>query len=100
MQYIYQFFMLFCLHSLGDYVLQTDFLAKTKSTNMYHLVVHCALYVLPFAMMFGMDYRILLLFVSHFIIDILKCKNRIPYDIDQLAHLAILAALFLGILDV
>lgn len=34
-------------HLIGDYVLQIDFIAKTKGQNLYHLFVHCALYCLP-----------------------------------------------------
>lgn len=35
-------------HLIGDYVLQSDFIAKTKGENWYHLFVHSALYVVPF----------------------------------------------------
>ena len=39
--------LIFC-HLLGDYVLQTPFLAETKGRNRYHMFVHCALcLVLP-----------------------------------------------------
>ena len=30
-------------HLIGDYVLQIDFIAKSKGDNWYHLFVHCAL---------------------------------------------------------
>lgn len=35
---------IFC-HLVGDYVLQSDFIAKTKGSNWYHLFVHCGLYI-------------------------------------------------------
>lgn len=35
-------------HLIGDYVLQNDFIAKTKGENWYHLLVHCLLYSVPF----------------------------------------------------
>ena len=44
---------MFC-HLVGDYVLQNDFIAKTKGTNWYHLFVHCTLYILPFYVAFGL----------------------------------------------
>lgn len=42
-------------HLVGDYVLQCDFIAKTKGSNLYHLFVHCALYCLPFVLLYGID---------------------------------------------
>lgn len=34
--------LVFC-HLIGDYVLQCDFIAKTKGENRYHMLVHCLL---------------------------------------------------------
>ena len=84
-------FLLVMCHCIGDYVLQTDFLAKTKGTNLYHLFVHCVLYLVPFAIVFGVDWKLGVLFVSHFIIDILKAKyQKIRYVTDQVLHYLIL----------
>ena len=83
--------LLLMCHCIGDYVLQIDFLAKTKGTNLYHLFVHCILYLVPFAMVFGIDWHIGILFVSHFIIDTLKAKyQKINYATDQLLHYFVL----------
>ena len=46
--------LIFC-HLLGDYVLQTPFLAETKGKNRYHMFVHCALYCFPFYFCFGLE---------------------------------------------
>lgn len=74
-------------HLIGDYVLQCDFIAKTKGSNWYHLFVHCALYVVPFSICFGVDLRIAVLFILHMFIDPLKARwNVISYPQDQLAH--------------
>ena len=45
----------YCLifHLIGDYVLQSDFIARTKGSNWYHLLVHCILYISPFVLCFG-----------------------------------------------
>lgn len=84
-------FLLVMCHCIGDYVLQIDFLAKTKGTNLYHLFVHCVLYLVPFAIVFGVDWKLGVLFVSHFIIDILKAKyQKIRYATDQVLHYLIL----------
>lgn len=74
-------------HLIGDYVLQCDFIAQTKGKNWYHLFVHCALYIVPFYLVFGLDWRIGILFVSHFITDSLKARyNKIDYVSDQITH--------------
>lgn len=79
-------FIIMC-HLLGDYVLQVDFIAQTKGKNWYHLFVHSALYCLPFLIVFGLDWRLALLFVSHMIIDPLKARwGKITYVQDQVLH--------------
>ena len=78
-------------HLVGDYVLQCDFIAKTKGYNFYHLFVHCVLYCLPFVLLYGIDWKIGVLFVSHIIIDVLKARfNKISYIIDQILHYIVL----------
>ena len=86
---------IFC-HLLGDYLLQQDFIAKTKGENWYHLFVHCALYCVPFAVVYGIDYKLLALFVSHLIIDALKARyEMINYADDQIMHYVIAFVLYL-----
>lgn len=77
-------------HFLGDYVLQTDFLAKTKGENWWHLIAHCVLYTAPFCFI-GLDWRIAVLFLSHIIIDSAKARyKKINYASDQLLHIAVM----------
>ena len=75
-------------HSLDDYVLQTDFLSRTKGENYWHLFVHCVLYSLPFTLLFGFEpISAFFLTTTHFIVDILKAKyKKINYIEDQLLH--------------
>lgn len=83
-------------HSVGDYVLQTDFIAKTKGENWYHLFTHCILYLLPFRIVYGGDWRLVVLFVSHVIIDALKARYKaISYTHDQLLHYFVAVCLYL-----
>lgn len=83
---------LLACHMLGDYVLQTDFLAKTKGDNWWHLLAHCMLYTVPFALAFGIDWRIGCVLCAHFSIDALRARwSRISYMADQTAHLVTLA---------
>ena len=81
---------------IGDYVLQCDFIAKTKGSNWYHLFVHCILYVVPFVVVFGIDWRIYVLLLTHLIIDPLKARyNKINYIQDQILHYIVASMLYL-----
>lgn len=96
MQLVNTLFMLVVCHMLGDYFLQLDFIAKTKGDNLYHLIVHCVLYVVPFILVFGLDWRIYLLLISHIIIDPLKARyNKITYEQDQALHYLMLVTYFI-----
>jgi hypothetical protein len=78
--------LIFC-HLIGDYVLQVDYIAKTKGENMYHLLVHCFLYAVPFYIVFGYDVRIPVIITTHIMIDILKARYKvINYVTDQILH--------------
>ena len=78
--------LVFC-HLVGDYVLQSDFIARTKGVNWYHLIVHCVLYCLPFYVCFGIDWRLLIILATHLIIDSLKARyKKISYIQDQVIH--------------
>lgn len=74
-------------HLIGDYVLQCDFIAKTKGQNWYHLFVHCFLYCVPFYIVFGFEWKLLILFVSHLVVDVGKARyKKIGYIEDQIWH--------------
>lgn len=78
--------LLFC-HLLGDYVLQTPFLAETKGRNWYHMFAHCTLYSLPFYIFFGLNWQLAVLFFSHLCIDTAKARyQKISYISDQVLH--------------
>lgn len=82
--------LIFC-HLIGDYVLQSDFIANTKDKNWYHLIVHCMLYTLPFYVCFGLVWQLPVLLVSHIVIDALKARyKKLSYSQDQLLHYLIL----------
>lgn len=63
-------------HLIGDYVLQTDRIADTKGTNMYHLFVHCALYCVPFYFLLGVSWQLTFIFIAHVIVDLLKARYK------------------------
>lgn len=58
--------------------------------------MHCFLYTLPFIIYFNFDYRIIILFISHIIIDALKARYKeISYTTDQILHLIILLFIYM-----
>ena len=88
---------LIACHMLGDYVLQTDFLARTKGENAWHLLAHSVTYSVPFAVAFGIDWRIGLVVASHVVIDALKARwHRIGYVTDQALHIAVMGVFLVG----
>ena len=88
------FFIIAC-HAVGDYFLQSDFLARTKGENFWHMLMHCVLYSVPYAFIFGIDYRLLIVFLTHIIIDLLKARFKlINYVADQVLHISISIALY------
>lgn len=87
--------LVFC-HLVGDYVLQSDFIAKTKGENWYHLFVHCVLYCLPFYIVFGLTWQLMAIFVTHIAIDPLKARYKvINYITDQVVHYYIIILIYL-----
>lgn len=85
-------FILIMCHLIGDYVLQCDFIAKTKGENLYHLIVHTVLYLLPFYICFGFTGELVVLWVTHALIDALKANVKlINYWQDQVLHYLVLA---------
>ena len=96
MEYVTHLYILLSLHAIGDYLLQTDFIAKTKSNNWWHLVVHCLLYTVPFWLYFGFNWKLLILLFMHFMIDAAKCRwHNIDYTTDQLSHIIVMLMLYL-----
>lgn len=82
--------LLIMCHLVGDYVLQSNFIASTKGKNWYHLFVHCVLYTVPFLIVFGWTWQLLIIFLTHMIIDPLKARyGKITYVQDQILHYAI-----------
>ena len=81
------FISLILCHLVGDYVLQSDYIAKTKGENWYHLFVHSALYCLPFMIAFGLSERFFALLLTHMFIDAMKARyKKLGYLEDQLLH--------------
>jgi len=59
---------LFC-HAIGDYVLQSDYMAETKTKKSIAAFMHAFSYSLCFVFLTQSTPALLLIFSSHFIID-------------------------------
>lgn len=88
-------------HSLGDYFLQTDYLATNKGKDNYILCIHSILYTFAIGLIFGngisqLWYWIILL--THILIDYVKARGITPkimggknaLILDQVIHYLIL----------
>lgn len=82
-------------HVVGDYLFQTDYMAASKGKDWYVLLIHCICYCIPFAMAFGIDCRLAVVFAVHVVTDALKARyQKITLTADQCVHYAV-AMLFL-----
>jgi len=83
-------------HFVGDYVLQGDYIAMTKGINLWHMLVHTFLYIVPFCFVFGWCWQMYVILLSHYIIDTLKARYKlISYATDQVLHIALLSLFFI-----
>ena len=56
-------------HLLGDYVLQTDWMARTKTSNLFAAMVHSFFYSIPFTLITGISWTLVVILLTHAIID-------------------------------
>jgi hypothetical protein len=56
-------------HLIGDYVLQTAWLANEKSRRNMATIVHCFFYILPFLLLKPSLVALAVMVVTHFFID-------------------------------
>lgn len=90
--------LLFCLlvgHALADYPLQGDFLSKAKNRMnpipgvpwWQALAAHSLIHGGFVAYLTGSVWLGIAEIAAHFVIDDLKCRGRISFNMDQAAHL-------------
>lgn len=97
-------FIVIWLHWLSDFVLQTDKMAKGKSTSNGWLLIHINVYTIPFLIL-GWKYA-LLNGAAHLVVDFVTSRitsylwkqNRVHdffviIGLDQAIHLSVLIAL-------
>ena len=95
------FFSLYLAHLIGDYVLQTSYIAKNKNSSIKVLSFHVFIIYISLVSIIipdNLTNHLLLIFLAiiHFFIDYLKFKNKdilffnssVYYLLDQLSHLS------------
>jgi hypothetical protein len=56
-------------HLVGDYVLQTNWMARNKSKKSTAAIMHALFYVLPFVLLTQSPAALLIIFFTHLLID-------------------------------
>lgn len=71
-------------HLLGDYVLQTDYMAKNKRASWFVAYEHALFYTLPFTLVTKSLWALLVILVTHCVIDhlglaayVVRWKNQL-----------------------
>ena len=96
------FSILLCTHFLLDFAIQGDFVAKYKarivegSDNVmwkWVLTAHAASHSLPVLLLTNSLIPGLVMFISHFVIDFLKCEQKLNFNQDQILHILVIVAI-------
>lgn len=61
------------LHTICDFFLQTDRMAKTKSSSMKWLSIHVGVYSFPFLLLFGWKFAVIT-FCLHWLTDLVTSR--------------------------
>ncbi len=98
------FIKLILAHFIGDFLLQPQKWVVHKETHKHkskflywHILVHFSALILVLQINFNYWLGILIIIISHYIIDVIKLNlkpvlnNRLLFGLDQLAHLIVIA---------
>lgn len=67
------------LHLLGDYVTQTDWMARTKTRATFAAAVHALVYTLPFAWLSSSPAALAVIGGTHFLIDRYRLARHLAF---------------------
>ncbi len=56
-------------HAVGDYLLQSEWMAQQKTRRSIAAFTHCSFYILPFLFITLNPYTLAVIFGTHFVID-------------------------------
>ncbi|MGM0238492.1 DUF3307 domain-containing protein [Enterococcus sp. AZ103] len=84
MNYLTLYILLIGAHTVGDYALQSSYIAVEKTKSLYVLFVHAMIWTTTISVMwlvfgFSLDTKIIvgILLVPHFLMDYLKAQSKI-----------------------
>lgn len=96
------FSILLCTHFLLDFAIQGDFVAKYKARIVegrsnefwkWVLTAHAASHTLPVILLTNSLILGSVMFISHFVIDFLKCEQKLNFNQDQVLHILVIVAI-------
>lgn len=67
------------LHLIGDYITQTDWMAKNKGKSTIPAAVHAGVYSLPFLLLMPSLAAIVVILITHFLIDRFRLARFVVY---------------------
>ncbi len=67
------------LHLIGDYVTQTDWMARTKVRATFAALCHALLYALPFMLLSPSLAALAMIAATHFLIDRFRLARYLAY---------------------
>lgn len=67
------------LHLIGDYILQSDWMANNKTSQNIACVAHALVYTLPFILVTQSKLALLVIMWSHFLIDRFRLAKYVCY---------------------
>jgi len=67
------------LHLIGDYLTQTDWMAKNKTSNLWIAFIHAFIYTLPFLLLSRSLVILGIIFITHALIDRYRLAKYIIY---------------------
>lgn len=70
---------LLLLHLLGDYVTQTDWMARNKATSAFAALVHAVVYTAPFMLLTTSVSALTIIAFTHFLIDHFRLARHLIF---------------------
>lgn len=67
------------LHLLGDYILQSDWMANGKTYRSLPCLIHATIYTLPFLLLRPSAAALLTIWITHFLIDRYRVAKYVCY---------------------
>src|SRR5262245_1536701 len=74
------------LHLIGDYVTQTDWMARAKISTTLAALCHAVVYALPFLLLSPSLAAIAVIAVSHFLIDRYRLARYVAFGKNKLTN--------------